>query len=373
MFTSKTEPIAPQYLFIDNWNLIAELLQKDNQFSKLPFLNEEGICNGLCYCLFDYMQYGREDEFFNLYTWICLSDPYRLAEWIIVNKTEANRLLGKLFEFITKIAILQDKCFTSPDGEKNLPTLPYHKLNESDIEILYWKGVANNHLRLGTQFYKKHKIPLNCSDDINQVIKNISNETVLFLKIMDLLTLKGHVYLILKRNNQWVVFDPNDGRKQTFDAAETAAKFLVYQTNSLFQLSSWWKKLLKRQPQSDENHIEHKHLVFRCDSVLTRHNIALNPEPVLTWDLKKDTLASDVPKITRKEAAVIIEQYDKNKRHFGMTFFSNKEEPKVTKELFYIENDETRFKIAKSFVEQYPDDKFAKLLSENIPNLQHKI
>lgn len=208
-----------QAQFINNWNKIAK--QCGSLFGKLPFLNEKGICGGFSFILAEYIRDNNEENFYKIINII-----YSQTESLIVLIQKLNRsdeeelLLNEILDFIYRICILANLQRVDSYGH--------------EVE-LSWNQLSPNHKRINNNPELANDTPcgiitnfIKLNNLINSLLENESYE----IAIYNTNTTDAHSVLIYKKNNQFHIFNSNQG-KNTYNTAEDATKGITLASNQL--------------------------------------------------------------------------------------------------------------------------------------------
>lgn len=249
-----------QAIFRANWNLIANIVESKTNM-KLPTLSDKGNCEGLSLTLFAYFSRDQEEEFYDLYHWVCTEKPETFANLITTYFTQKlyNSKMEKLFTFVAEVKTLQDKYLISPMHGLNdkSQTDQYNfkrigKLNKHE-SIFYPRhaGQIENAIKntpmggarmilMGTEtshalciyrtipkevfLYDKYVFPSKADAEQYRAYINNNNNS------------NNHDIITIKDNKMefWFGFDPNDGQRRGFANPADLAKYLMRSANINF-------------------------------------------------------------------------------------------------------------------------------------------
>lgn len=331
--------------FITKWNLVANILQKEN-FKNIPFLNERGVCCGLSFLLAIYVNIENDNEFFTIYHFLNDAAPNTIANLILKNHNQAKSIIN----FILQLKLLHQKQSDSSPANKNIN----RKSNEQytfSIEFTHeqailfkktWQILKNNHDRIGNELKTYGTRLLKDYHDIELSIQRLYNYESCIITLFDANFIYGHASVVYKKEMHWIAFDPNDGEKRVFLTTKDASHYFLKQFNELYDFPNnmimFYAKI--------NSHLSHLQKSLPITDLLTVEQLQKAKDKYIRY---------------------------KDNRYFGLGWLArHKVNHKASEILLSIRNDKERHHIAKLIVDNNHKNDFIKILMEEVPSLRTK-
>lgn len=383
-----------QNIFITHWNKVVKSLSQEEGLKDLPRLFSSGACCGFSFLLAEYIRSENEDQFYEIYNYICATEPKEIAKFIMdCNKPRKNpetnneevekkiKFANKIFDFIYKVSIL--------DKQQTNGTICLD--NETDNDKWIRETVsAPNHLRIGNKLTvadvdnKIGVINKNFKPKITGAIEKLSHNESLEIGIFDQISV-GHSILVYRTNTGYNIFDSSIGRKIPINTMSEAVDQVMYSTN-YFITGRARKYTLFDKLWSNSKLF--KAFAIICFPITIPWLIGdfLLAKPLTDAELKKSPLHTTVCLTWGKISAVpdklppgVIEIATLNAVRNSYLLDKTIEEPQEKKaaslQVYHTmsgeNNDQQRYRIAATYVAKNPSTLFAKALIQHVPELQN--